>query len=121
MNTNEIVFCCKDFQSYIDNIGNEGFAIIPKFFEISKKNTIVFILQIRLYKNQYIHISEGAINYCPWCGCNLNEYIKIHINEMTTLATEKEILLLDKFESNRPVYMSLGNTFPFEHRAKEKD
>jgi hypothetical protein len=73
-------WCCNTFKSWYEGAGERGNAILigrtngnPEFLlqhrsvEIGQENFIQADSPLSL-------VSQIRIDYCPWCGCNLNKF-----------------------------------------------
>jgi hypothetical protein len=89
------MFCCDFFKENVFEAGRKGFSIIP--CKIENVDSYFFAMQCRSedFQENYstIFISQRTIKYCPWCGKNLAEIIKINKNEIVELAREYEHLV----------------------------
>ena len=103
------MFCCEIFSSFVENIGKRGFSIVPG----SKMNLRSFFLQSRTH-DELKTISPGsetltetvnnsarssviqqAIKFCPFCGTNLDRWIKKNKSTFDRLALDFQNCLLD--------------------------
>jgi len=85
--------CCDHFTWTVNDSGLKGVGAFP--VEVDGK--YLFILQARSHcpntAKKVCHI-ETNISFCPWCGCNLDEFIQKHKDTIIEL-TEKHKQLLE--------------------------
>ena len=88
----KIPFCCDSFRRCVENAGYEGFTAIPKDFRDILRG-FRFTLQCRIFKETHIYTMEHTIIFCPWCGCNLDDFIINHPDMILKLADENKHFL----------------------------
>ena len=80
-------FCCEDFKSAVETAPREGIGVFPKEFV----TTYRFVLQSRICPFGKEHIAQSTIGFCPWCGCNLGEYIANNKEAIVEFAEKAKI------------------------------
>jgi len=89
-------FCCDGLSTAINNAGNSGFSILIKMSRYSK--TFFFVQQYRNKDNDdktgILTVGEVGIKFCPWCGCDLDEFTHDNFELVkNTYEKNKEFLL----------------------------
>ena len=83
---NTLEFCCEELKFAVDIAGQEGLGAFPKKFT----DRCRFVLQSRICPPGKEHLARCTIGFCPWCGCNLDEFIDNNEKAIDELADKSK-------------------------------